>query len=232
MPANQANTLSEIVLLSELSGDALATLEKRCSLRNFAPQEQIIDRQSDTRDVYFIVTGRVRVVNFSLSGREVAFDEISAGGYFGETAAIDGEPRSATVVSLESTTVAIMSPEAFHTLLIEHPKVALSLMVRMATIIRTSNERIMDLSTLGANNRVYAEILRLAKDDVNDDNTAKIKPIPIHGDIASRVSTTRETVARVLNDLARKGLVKREKDSLHILDMAHLSDMVEQFQME
>ncbi|MDD9902181.1 MAG: hypothetical protein OXT06_01305, partial [Rhodospirillaceae bacterium] len=59
MSADQANTLSEIVLLSELSGDALATLEKRCSWRNFAPQEQIIDRQSNTRDVYFIVTGRV-----------------------------------------------------------------------------------------------------------------------------------------------------------------------------
>ncbi|MDD9915804.1 MAG: cyclic nucleotide-binding domain-containing protein [Rhodospirillaceae bacterium] len=82
MSADQANTLSEIVLLSELSGDALATLEKRCSWRNFAPQEQIIDRQSNTRDVYFIVTGRVRVVNFSLSGREVAFDEIPAGGLF------------------------------------------------------------------------------------------------------------------------------------------------------
>ena len=89
--------------------------------------------------MYFIVTGRVRVVNFSLSGREVAFDEIPAGAYFGETAAIDGEPRSATVVALGDTMVAIMSPETLYALLIEHPKVALSLMVRMATIIRTSN---------------------------------------------------------------------------------------------
>ncbi len=232
MSAEQANTLSGISLLSDLSKDSLKMLEKRCSWRIYSSQEQVIDRQSTTRDVYFIITGRVRVVNFSLSGREVAFDEITAGGYFGETAAIDGEPRSATVITLENTTVAIMSPEIFHSLLIEQPEITLLLMVRMATIIRTSNERIMDLSTLGANNRVYAEILRLAKDSVEEDNTAKIKPIPIHGDIASRVSTTRETVARVLNDLARKGLVKRGKQTLHILDLAHLSDMVEQFQME
>lgn len=232
MSGEQSYSLAEIRLLADLPADSLRTLEKRCSWRSYAPQEQIIDRQSTTRDVYFIVRGRARVVNYSLSGREVAFDEIQAGGYFGETAAIDGEPRSATVLSLENTTVAIMSPEAFHTLLIEHPKVALSLMIRLATIIRTSNERIMDLSTLGANNRVCAEILRLAKSDIRDDNTATIRPIPIHGDIASRVSTTRETVARVLNDLARKGLVKREKEVLHILDMAHLTEMVEQFQME
>ena len=232
MPAEKGQSLSQIKLLSDLPGEALKQLEKRCSWRTYSPHEQIIDRQSTTRDVYFIAGGKVRVVNYSLSGREVTFDEIPQGGYFGETAAIDGEPRSATVVALEDTTVAIMSPDAFHQLLIEHPNVALSLMVRMATIIRTSNERIMDLSTLGANNRVYAEILRLAKGDVRDDNTATIRPIPIHGDIASRVSTTRETVARVLNDLARKGLVKREKEALHILDIEHLSDMVEQFQTE
>ena len=231
MSTNQANKLSKIELFSELSGKTLDNIERRCSWRSFESQEQIIGWQSETRDVYFIVTGKVRGVNFSLSGREVAFDEITAGGYFGETAAIDSEPRSATVVSLENTTVAIMSPEAFHALIIEHPNIALTLMVRMAAIIRTSNERIMDLSTLGANNRVYAEIIRLARDSFKD-NTAKIKPIPIHGDIASRVSTTRETVARALNDLVRKGLVKRENDTLHILDMRHLSEMVEQFKME
>ena len=225
-------SLSKISLFVDVPNEALELLEKRCSWQKFAQQEQIIDQESKTRDVYFVVSGKVRVVNFSLAGREVAFDEIFAGGYFGETAAIDGQPRSATVVALESTTVAILSPEAFHSILIENPKVSLSLMVRMATIIRTSNERIMDLSTLGANNRVLAEILRLAQANIKKDNTSKIKPLPIHGDIAGRVSTTRETVARVLSDLARQGLVKREKDALAILDTAHLSEMVEQFQMK
>ena len=227
MFTGQTSKLSRIMLLADVPKEQMKILEKRCSWRNFTSQEQIIDRESKARDVYFVIAGKVRVVNFSSSGREVAFDEISAGGCFGENAAIDGKPRSATVISLASTTVAIMSPEAFQDLLIQFPKVALSLMVRMATIIRTSNERIMDLSTLGANNRVYAEILRLSKDGVKEDNTAIIQPIPNHSDIASRVSTTRETVARVLNELAREGLVKREKTSLHILDMRHLSEMVE-----
>ncbi len=219
-------------MLAELPDESLRALEKRCSWRGFAPQEQIIDRQSTTRDVYFIVAGRVRVVNYSMSGREVAFDDIPSGAYFGETSAIDGEPRSANVIALEDTTVAVLSQDAFHALLIEHPDVALRLMIRMTTIIRTSNERIMDLSTLGANNRVYAEVLRLAKDDIREDNTAVIRPIPIHGDIASRVSTTRETVARVLNDLSRKNLLSREKNALRILDLAHLSEMVEEFQTD
>ena len=85
----------------------------------------------------------------------------------------------------------------------------------------------MDLSTLGANNRVHAELLRLAKPGIKEANTAEISPIPIHGDIASRVSTTRETVARVFSDLTREGILRRDQDTLIILDIDTLTDIVE-----
>lgn len=232
MATDPLDRLAGIELLSGLSRTARQSLEKRCRWRNVAAQEQIIDRQSTSTDVYFIVEGRVRVVNYSLSGRDITFDEIAAGAYFGEIAAIDGQPRSANIVALEGTTLAILSAESFRAVLREHPDLAMNLMVRMATVIRQASGRIMDLSTLGANNRIYAEILRLAKDDVRDDNTAVIRPIPVHGDIASRVSTTRETVARVFGELSRRSLVNRESDALRILDLDHLSEMVEKFQIE
>ena len=87
--------------------------------------------------------------------------------------------------------------------------------------------RIMDLSTLAANNRVHADLLRQARNQVDAEGPSIISPIPIHADIASRVSTTRETVARVLNDLARKGLVIREKNALVINDLESFQEMVE-----
>ena len=67
--------------------------------------------------------------------------------------------------------------------------------------MRISTDLIIDLRTVGSNKRVHAELLRLAKPDMKVENTAEISPIPIHGDIAVRVSTTRETVARVFSDL-------------------------------
>ena len=98
MCTGQMDNLSGIMLLSDVPKEQLGILEKRCSWRNFTLQEQIIDRQSKARDVYFVIRGKVRVVNFSISGQEIAFDEISAGGCFGENAAIDGRSRSANVV--------------------------------------------------------------------------------------------------------------------------------------
>jgi CRP-like cAMP-binding protein len=116
----------------------------------------------------------------------------------------------------------------FLNLLSEHPNIALQVMMRLARIVRTADERIMDLSTLAAHNRVHAELLRQARIYIVDGGSARIEPVPVHSDIASRVSTTRETVARVLNDLARRGIVERTKDALLIHDLGRLRNMVQE----
>ena len=117
-------------------------------------------------------------------------------------------------------------------LITNNPGVALTVMRDLAAIVRNSTERIMDLSTLAANNRVQADLLRLAASNMIDDQRASISPIPIHGDVASRVSTTRETVARVMNDLARQGVVERKKDALVVNDVEQLREMVEEVRGE
>ena len=229
MTGENARTLAKVFLFKDLSEEDRARVEARCKWRDFAPQEQIIDFQDDSQDVYFVTRGVARVVNYSISGREIAFDDLKEGSVFGELAAVDGEPRSANVVAVAPTTVGLMHPMTFRSVLEEHPEIAFNLMKRLTQMVRMSVERIMDLSTLGANNRVYAELLRLAKPTIQDDGTAKIDPIPIHSELASRVSTTRETVARVLSDLSRKGLVKRAGNVLQLTDTNRLRDMVEQF---
>lgn len=221
------HSLAGIELLTGLDAPALKWLEQRARWQRYGAQEQIIDHESDSRDVYFVVEGRVRVANYSLSGREISFDDIEAGRYFGEFAAIDGQPRSANVVALTDTLVASVAPDTFINLLRDNPDMAIEVMRELAKLIRASTDRIMDLSTLGAHNRVHSELLREARMHARDDNTAVINPIPLHGDIASRVSTTRETVARVFSDLTKQGLVKRGKNELVVLDLKRLEQLVE-----
>lgn len=232
MSDKETGTLSGIGLLQGLDPKELESLEKGCSWRRYADHEQIIDRQSGTTDVYFIADGRVRVVNYSLSGREITLDDLDVGGYFGELAAIDGEPRSASVMALSECLIAALTQDRFHDLLEKYPHISKELIKALAKVVRVSTDRIMDLSTLAANNRVQADLLRQARTNMQSDNQASIHPIPVHSDIASRVSTTRETVARVLNDLARQGVVERQKDALLICDVELLSDMVEEVRGE
>lgn len=224
--------LRNVKLLADLPESELAELSKSCVWKRYAPHEQIIDRQSDSRDIFFIVEGSARVANFSLSGREITLDDLPQGGHFGELAAIDGYPRSASVVALSDCQLAMLSPDRFAKLCGDYPQVAIQVMRSLAGIVRSATDRIMDLSTLAANNRVHAELLRLARINMDGDNHASISPIPVHGDVASRVSTTRETVARVMNDLARQNLVKREKNKLVVLDVETLEDIVEEVKGE
>ena len=219
--------LSGVRLFSELEPNVLKEIKKNCTFKHYSAQDLVIDRQSETKDIFFIISGSVRVANYSLSGRIIAFADLIEGSHFGELAALDNQPRSASVFALSSCLLGIITQERFIDLLKDEFSVALKVMEALAQVIRTSTDRIMDLSTLAANNRVQADILRLANDCGIYDSMAEISPIPIHSDIASRVSTSRETVARVLMDLARRGIVMRQKNSLLVKNVKELSNIVE-----
>lgn len=232
MAEAEPRVLTGMKLLVDLSAAELVELEKNSRYRRFSAGEQIFDRHAATNDVFFVVRGRVRVVNYSLSGREITLDDIPQGGHFGDLAAIDGEPRSASVMAVTDSIIVAVPARDFLRALDRHPKMALRVMRNLSHLLRNSTERIMDFSTLGANNRVHAELLRQARANMNGENQAALSPNPVHGELASRVSTTRETVARVMNDLARRGIVKRTKESLLIRDVERLTDMVEEVRGE
>jgi CRP-like cAMP-binding protein len=222
-------TLAGVPLLKDLPELVRQRYEGVCVWKSCQPDQEIIGRESGSRDVFFVVVGEVRIVNYSFSGREVSYEDIGPGHLFGELAAIDGKPRSASVVSLDESLLAMMPAGAFLKLVTENPPIGLAMMQRLAEIIRTSTDRIMDLSTVGAHNRVYAELLRLARPSLDQKGRAEIRPIPVHADIASRVSTTRESVARAVSELIKKKLVERKGKGLVILDFMRLEDMVLEF---
>lgn len=221
--------LDTIHLLRPLTAEQRAAVARQCRWRRFAQDEQLIDHWAEPGDVAFLVEGRARVVSHSAGGREISFHDIDAGEVVGEMSALDGQPRSASVVAVENgTLVGFLAPRTFQDLIAGHPALALAMMARLCGKLRVATDRIMELSTLGANNRVHAELLRLAKRHGRaEGRAAVIAPIPIHADIAARVSTTRETVARVLNDLARDGLVERRPDALVVRDVGRLETMVD-----
>ncbi|OSQ39081.1 Crp/Fnr family transcriptional regulator [Thalassospira mesophila] len=218
--------LGVVGILSDLDDAALADVEKHVRRRVFQGGSEIIESEGDSSDVFLILSGGVRVVNYSVSGREVTLEEIGVGGCVGHLAAIDGEPRSACVLAKGLTEVGMMNPASFETVIKNHPTVAWRVIRELARIVRASTRRIVDVSTLGANERVIAEIFRLAQSVVTDDGQAIIAPVPVHSDLAGKVSTSRETVARVFGSLARQGIVLKKGDSLVIPDIDQLEALL------
>jgi CRP-like cAMP-binding protein len=218
-------TLNGNKMLALLDRAAVARLEGSCAWKVVHAGEPIVSRDSDSRDVFFVVKGRCRIVNFSPSGREVAYAVAGPGEYFGEMAAIDGLPRSATVVALEDCVLGVISPLVFRELIEQHPKVGFVVMEKLVRIVRTSDDRIMDLATLSAYQRVYSELLKLVKPDPVRQGSWLIYPLPTQAQIASQASTTRETVARVLSHLAGDGVAERKSKTLYIRQIDRLRQL-------
>jgi CRP-like cAMP-binding protein len=210
--------LAGVTLFEGLDEAARRRLESRCTWRRYGAGETVLERGSESREVLFIVSGSVNILNISMTGREVAYARLDAGDCFGELAAIDGKPRSATVVAAEATLVGVLPSARFIELLRGHAEVTFTLLQRLTGMVRMGDVRIMELSTLAATQRVYAEILRMARPDAAVPSLWVVHPLPPLREIASRISTTRETVARALSQLYPTGLVRRKGKSLYIPD--------------
>ncbi|MBF0250022.1 MAG: Crp/Fnr family transcriptional regulator [Alphaproteobacteria bacterium] len=218
--------LTGIGILSEAPPSVVRELEGVCSWQRFAAQDVIVDREDESTDVYFIVKGSVKVMDFLGDDQEITLAELSAGSSFGEMSAIDSAKRSARVSSMGDTIVASMPGRAFRTLLMECPGISLMLLKRFAGLIRTLNNRVTSLSTLSPHQRVYYELLRMSEPNPQGDGTWLIHYLPKHEEIASWSGTSREDVAMAIGHLAREGIVGRKHKSLIIKDHSRLQMLV------
>jgi len=225
-PQQPQQTLSNIEIFAGLSSATLKKIERRCSWRPYDPGESIINYLNNADTAFFLVSGEARVTIYSLSGKTVSFNELSQGEVFGEYPAIVGGSRSASVEARTRCLVASISASAFREILKNEPTVTLALLAKFVSKIRSLTTRVYEFSTLAANNRIQAEILRLASCSPRSGKSAAISPSPTHAEIASRISSHREAVTRELNRLAKLGVIERCGDTLIVIDVDRLAQMV------
>jgi CRP/FNR family cyclic AMP-dependent transcriptional regulator len=224
--------LRRVTLLQGLTAERLDALARQCAWRLHTVDSEIYSRASSARGVYLVISGRVCVTTYSASGRQVTFRDVAAGDWFGEVAAIDGLPRSADVRALEDTLLATLPHDVFARLLAEEPSVTQQVLQRLVRLVRSLSERVIDISTLGVQHRLHAELLRLAFDAGVAHNKARIDPAPRHADLAGRVSTYREQVSREMSALQQSGLLAKDGRALVVNDVQRLASMVEHERLE
>ena len=208
--------------LATLCESDLGALTERWNIRSYQRHELIIAHGEDTRDVFFVLDGRARVTLFSANGREVAYRDIHRGDIFGELAAIDGKARSASVIAMDPTRAALLSAEAFYSLLHSHPSISWALLKHLSGLLRRMTDRVFEFSTLVVRERVVCELLRRADEIGLSEGTAIVIPVPRHLELAAAISTHREAVSREMSLLAKQGLIKRRGDNLLLRDRAAL----------
>ncbi len=224
--ADIRRTLTGVGIFAGLSPGTIEIVGGYCAWRGYELGEVIVDYLDPSNDVFFVVAGEVCVTIHSATGKAVSFRSLGAGTIFGEYAAIDGECRSASVEARGKCLIASMPAKTFRKLLETEPAVAQALIRELVRNVRTLTKRVYEFSTLAVNNRIQAELLRLANLGPRKGNSAILDPMPTHAEIASRVSTHREAVSRELSRLSRLGIVERQNGKLVIWDIERLSEML------
>lgn len=227
--ATALDGLRRIRLLEGLPEPVLADVAQRCRFRRYRARQAVITRDDHDRDCCLIVAGRVRVVALSTGGRELSFRDAAAGETIGEIAALDGRPRSASVVALQETLLARLPPQDLVELLQQHWPICERLLGHLAAASRAMTERVYELSLLSVQQRLCAELLRraLAVADAGHQDRVLLSPAPSHSELAARISSYREQVTRELAELARLGLVRRTPEGLAVEDLPALAARVE-----
>jgi len=222
-------TLKNISLLTEAPPDKIKELEACCQWHEFGVDEVVINLKDETTDVYFVVKGRLRAMDYLTDeNNEVALAELEEGYSFGELSAIDLKVRSARVTTIEPSLLASVSSKDFRKLLFDCPGIALSMLKTFAGFIRTLNTRITALSSLSPHQRIYQELLRLSEPNTEGDGSWIIAKVPQHAELATWVGAEKQAVAEAMGTLARDGVIERRHGTLHIRDRARLQRLASQ----
>jgi len=190
--------------------------------------------QGDPGDALFVLaSGSVKVVLPSDEGAEPAIVAIlGPGEFFGELAILDGAPHSATIVTVEPTETLVLHRDAFLRLIDTDAGLRRALLASLAAEIRRLTGHVEDLHFLDLPARLASRIVRLATSTGATSGGVTTGEVRIawpytQSELAGMIGGSRQSVNRLLADLADQGLVRLERDHLVVVDVERLARAVE-----
>ena len=202
--------LHTVPIFKDLSDKDVITMSEKMVTRSYNKGQIILLEEAMGETFFVIANGSVKITRLSDDGREVILAMLGEGDFFGEMALLDGEGRSANVVTIEEAVLLSLQRGDFLYILESYPKIAIKLLEELTSRIRYSDQQIESLSLSDAEQRICITIIRLAEDlGQIKGGTVYIDNLPYHQDIANMAGTSRETVSRVLKTLEEKKYIKR-----------------------
>ena len=220
MTRSPADVLGAIPLFQNLGDEESAALVALFRERAYARGAMIVSQGAPGDAMFVIAEGQVKVAVFSEDGREVILSVLGAGGFFGEMALLDDEPRSAHVIAMTDATLLQLRREDFRARLRSSPNLAVALLRELSRRLRRADDTITNMALLDVNGRIAQLLLQLAREEDGVRITRKLT----HATIAQMVGASRETVSRTMKTLADRGIISVNRREILLLDPDRLRD--------
>ncbi|MCS6881261.1 MAG: Crp/Fnr family transcriptional regulator [Oscillochloridaceae bacterium] len=168
--------------------------------------------------MYLVVAGRVKLYRLSTGGREQVLGIVGAGGLFNAVPIFDGGPCPASAETLDDAVLAALPRQRLLELIDSHPALARALLSELAARLR----HMVDLVDTLALHTVQGRLARLLLEQARAaERGAPVAPLT-QAQMAARLGTVREMVSRTLKSFEALGLIRMERNAIHVLDRAGL----------
>lgn len=219
--------LADIPLFSVLDREERQALAAILMPRRILKGQPVFLQGDPGDEMYLLLEGRIRIACESLSGREITLDILKDGGFFGEMALLDGEPRSATALAEAPGQLLVLRRSDFQTFLHRSPKAAVALLAFLSRRLRAANDKIQDLALLTVRQRLAATLVNMAlRDGENLKDGGVALPSGVsHKTLSGLLGTSRETVSRMCSELKDQGLIEQNGRKLIVRQVEGLRDI-------
>ena len=212
-PLKIAEALRTIPLFSCLSDVDLEELAQAAVIKTYPKNAFLFSEGDQTDSLYVIFSGNVKAVIVDEQGKEVILSMFGPGEYFGEVALIDGNERSASIMTREPVQVLVLTRDGFREILARNPDFSINLLKGMVRRLRESNKQIEGLALMD----VYARVARLLSHlACLRGGSMLIRERLTHQEIASMTGASREMVSRILKELMTGGYISIKKKIITI----------------
>lgn len=213
----------EVRFFDALTEEDRQWLHQRGVVRSFPAGTALFHERQISDRVMLLLKGRVKIANTSEDGRERVLAFRGPGEALGELSAIDGRPRSASVIAIDPIEALVIPSPDFRAFLERSPRVTLFLLQRLIGRLREADRKRVEFGASDTIGRVAARLLELCEKYGKQTATGVRIDLPItQEELASWVGSSREGVNKALNTLKGLGWIEMERRSISVVDMDSL----------
>lgn len=121
--------------LEDQGADGAEILIKHLAIYQADPGQPLLLEGELSNFMLIIVEGEVDIVKRDSHGAAVSISHAGAGKILGEMSLMDGEPRFASCIALQATTIAVLTRLALNRILDEHPRLGAQLLIQLIALL-------------------------------------------------------------------------------------------------
>ena len=206
---------------STLSDKVLQSLAQGTNLRSYERGEAICWQGDVCTALYIISRGSVKLFKLSPKGRELIIRVFGEGATFNEVPIFDEGANPVNVAALEDSHIWIVDAEVIRSGIRQYPEMAQAVILNLSHNLRMLVSVVEELSFYQVTNRLARLISRLPAEQLEEQHLTQDQ-------LAARLGTVREVVARSLRDLERSGAIRVERRQIQVLNEHLLRDWAQE----